>query len=917
MNKAPSLLNYLFMLTVIGLLTACDNGVGTTSNADLNTGDRSYTGPAAKTADIRSFQLNFWQFLKEENRCGQCHGKGQTPTFVNLDDVNKAYSEAVKYTDLENPSDSEFVSKVGGGHQCWLDSLNACATIVEQMISNWATDSNITSARLIQLQAPTHHVLGEFKSFPPDADSPGSNGGPSFEDTVYPLLVGTTPVIANNNCQRCHEEVGPQLPQAPFFASPDVDSAYAAARSKMNLASPAKSRFVERLQQSHNCWTNCPADATTMEDAIDLFAAGITATEVDDTLLTSMAMTLADGVIAAGGNRHESNLFALWEFKTRSGITAYDTSGIEPAIDLTLVKKTPSDDTISWLGSYGLKFNGGRAQALTFDSEKMHTFIQSTGEYAIEAWVVPANVTQPNASIVSYSGSDNSRNFTLTQDMYNYDFYNRIVAVPPEPNGDPALSSGQGDEELVQASLQHVVINYDPETGRSIYINGALVNVADPVTGTSTVSNVWDDGFTLTLGNELSGDRPWQGQLRMLAMHNRTLTQEQVQQNFDVGVGEKYFLLFYIGHRIGIVESYIMFEVSRFDEYSYLFNKPTFINLNPDWTQTSVDIAGMRIGINGKEAVAGQAYANLITSIDGSYDPQFGQQLSSLGTIIPLENGPEGDQFFLTFEQIGGTSRTYQEASITVATDPGDPAEPVSADIGVRTFEEINATIAAITGVEITNTGDPGDINSKGVKAVYDNYFQQLPSTEAIDAFLPSHQMAIAQLALTSCSELVEGRGTIPPGSFFPGFDFDQMSQQAFGPPPPSTAVPPYYLDPVPADPSPQQLANRSLIIDPLLARTMNVIAPSNSDNLTSQPDSVVIHDMLGSDQIQTLDAAIPGTDYTSLIDEMLSCKPVVTIPPTSPPATTCIPINSIPRTAQIVKAVCAAAVGGAVMLVQ
>ena len=239
---------------------------------------------------------------------------------------------------------------------------------------------------------------------------------------------------------------------------------------------------------------------------------------------------------------------------------------------------------------------------------------------------------------------------------------------------------------------------------------------------------------------------------------------------------------------------------------------------------------------------------------------------------------------------------------------------PVSADIGVRTFEEINATIAAITGVEITNPG---------VKGVYDNYFQQLPSTEAIEAFLPSHQMAIAQLALTSCSELVEGRGSIPPSTFFPGFNFNQiplsvdqmpLSQDAFGPPPASTAVPPYYPVPATVDPTPAQLVNRSLIINPLLTRAMNVIAPLSSDNLTSQPDSVVIHDMLGSDQTQILDATIANTDYTSLIDQMLSCKP----PKTTPATTTCTPpISSIPRTAQIIKAVCAAAVGGAVMLVQ
>ena len=42
----------------------------------------------------------------------------------------------------------------------------------------------------------------------------------------------------------------------------------------------------------------------------------------------------------------------------------------------------------------------------------------------------------------------------------------------------PLLSTGQDNEELAQASLQHIVVNYDPldrlgtGPGRSIYVNG-------------------------------------------------------------------------------------------------------------------------------------------------------------------------------------------------------------------------------------------------------------------------------------------------------------------------------------------------------------------------------------------------------------------------------------------------------------
>jgi len=865
MQKPSPLASLLWTLLLSGLLASCDSSVGTSANPNLNSDESGYRGPPARTEDIRSFQLNFWEFLRQDNRCGQCHGSGQAPTFVDQTDVNKAYSQAIKYAILQDPASSRFVSKVGGGHQCWLESLTACASTIEQMISNWASDSNITSSRLIALTAPALRDPGDAKSFPPDANTPS---GSSFAETVYPLLTGALPVFTDNNCQNCHEESRPQLPQAPFFGSMSVASAYAAARSKMNIDTPENSRFVERLEQQHNCWSDCPDDVITMTNAIRAFADGIEPTPVDTTLKTSKALGISDGIVASGGSRHESNLIALWEFKTRQEAIAYDTSGVEPAINLALI--SDANGSVTWLSNYGLDFQGGRAQALTFDSEKLHNFIQSTGEYAVEAWVLPANVSQMNSNIVSYSGSDNARNFTLGQHMYNYELYNRVVSDPAEPNGEPFLSTGANNEELAQSSLQHVVANYDPIAGRSIYVNGVLVDVTDPVPGVTTINGVWNDGYTLILGNELSGERPWHGHLRMLAIHNRTLSPAQIQQNFDVGVGEKYFLLFYIGHRIGIAESYIMFEVSQYDDYSYLFNKPTFINLDPDWNPVSIPIKGMRIAINGKEALAGQAYANLDVSVGSNYDAQFGELLSPLGTIIPLEKGAGSDEFFLTFELIGVQARTYSEAIPTVPNDPLDPVAPVESDIGVRTFEEINATIAGITGVSV---------NNPEVSRVYGIYIQQLPAVETIDAFLPSHQMAVAQLALTSCSELVNAEraaelaGAGPDYFDYANFSFTTPAQTAF-----------------------DTEAERNAVVLPLLAAVMNVDADLSSNNLTSQPAQAEITDLLSSPNQQFLE----GRAYDSLITRMLSDN-----------------VDGPDRTAQIVKAVCAATVGGAVMLVQ
>ena len=99
-----------------------------------------------------------------------------------------------------------------------------------------------------------------------------------------------------------------------------------------------------------------------------------------------------------------------------------------------------------------------------------------------------------------------------------------------------------------QAALQHVVMTYSPVEGRRIYVNGVYTGDVDAQGGGSLAD--WDDTFALVLGNETSTNRQWEGVLRIVAIHNRALTPTQIQQNFDAGVGEKYFMLFNVSHLV-------------------------------------------------------------------------------------------------------------------------------------------------------------------------------------------------------------------------------------------------------------------------------------------------------------------------------------------------------------------------------
>ena len=108
-------------------------------------------------------------------------------------------------------------------------------------------------------------------------------------------------------------------------------------------------------------------------------------------------------------------------------------------------------------------------------------------------------------------------------------------------NGTPVLLDRATTTDA-QAALQHVVMTYGPVEGRRIYVNGVFTGDVD-AQGGGTLAD-WDDTFALVLGNETSNNRQWEGVLRLVAIHNRALTPPQIQQNFDAGVGEKYFMLF-------------------------------------------------------------------------------------------------------------------------------------------------------------------------------------------------------------------------------------------------------------------------------------------------------------------------------------------------------------------------------------
>jgi hypothetical protein len=776
----PVTVPFLLAAMTALLLGACSGGAPTTQSPNLQATAQvdTYSGPPPGSADVQAFETNLWVNISPSSRCGNCHkAGGQSPMFARSDDINQAYSAALTVVNLSQPDTSLMVQKVGGGHNCWLSSPQACADILTTWISNWASGGNGSAVGTqIPLTAPPSQTVGATKVFPADPTL--------FSTTVYPVV--------EQYCSRCHSDTA-STPQSPYFASSNLALAYSYAQPEISLNTPNSSTFYIRLaQQSHNCWgnpVNCPASAAVMLAAIQAFANGIAVTPVDPTLIVSKALTLTQGTVASGANRYDAHDIAKWEFKEGTGSTAYDTSGIDPGMDLTL-----SGDA-AWVGGWGISFTtNGRAQASTATSSKLTSKLSASGQYTVELWVNAANVTQTKAYMASYSGGDTLRNFTMAQDAFQYEAFARSSVT--SLNGAPSLLTN-ANNQLAQAALQHVVMTYTPTQGRQLFVNGVFTGDVDSSTGGAI--NNWDNSFAFLLGNETSGDHPWQGSVRFAAVHDAALTLQQIQQNYAAGVGASYYLLFDVSSLINTPQSYIMFTASQYDSYSYLFYRPTFINLNPAFKPTSpIQISGIRIGVNGAEVPVDQAYIPLSVNIDSAdYSPTTGQLLSPLGTVIPVQNGPASDQFFLTFAQIGTNTRAYTTPT-PVAPAPVDL--PASSDIGVRVFNEVNSTMATLSTVPAT---------TPAVSTTYQSVETGLPTVYNIQSVSSGAQIASAQLAMQYCQALVSDP-TLGP-AFFPGMSFNAPPSAAFG-----------------------STAGMDLVVQPLIN---NMIG----GNLASQPTSTAV----------------------------------------------------------------------------
>ena len=171
-------------LLVLAALAGCSSsGPATTANpVTAAPSAQAYTGPAPENADVQAFKINLWQNIEGADKCGGCHhAGGQSPQFARSDDINLAYQAANTVVNLTQPSQSQMVLKVAGGHNCWLASAGACADTLTVWIQNWAGE-NAVGGTQIKLVPPPSQTVGPSKTFP--------TSSAAFASTIWqPVLV--------------------------------------------------------------------------------------------------------------------------------------------------------------------------------------------------------------------------------------------------------------------------------------------------------------------------------------------------------------------------------------------------------------------------------------------------------------------------------------------------------------------------------------------------------------------------------------------------------------------------------------------------------------------------------------------------------------------------------------------------------
>ena len=222
--------------------------------------------------------------------------------------------------------------------------------------------------------------------------------------------------------------------------------------------------------------------------------------------------------------RAAEGLVALFLFDRGKGSTIDDVSGVDPPIKLHITDA----NKISWAkDENAIEITGNSMIVSEGNADKLLNNMRDHKELSIEAWFSPDNLKQDGpARIISMSTNPYQRNFTLGQ--IGEDIAFRLRTTETDQNGMPELNT---QKHILTQKPIHIVATYDGSS-KKLYINGNLHSESQQIDG--DFSN-WDS-YPLVIGNEFTGDRPWQGKLYLVGIYNHALKLDEIIRNYEAGL---------------------------------------------------------------------------------------------------------------------------------------------------------------------------------------------------------------------------------------------------------------------------------------------------------------------------------------------------------------------------------------------
>jgi hypothetical protein len=221
-------------------------------------------------------------------------------------------------------------------------------------------------------------------------------------------------------------------------------------------------------------------------------------------------------------------LQALYSFDAGTGGVVQDQSGVGAPMDLLIA----DTNACHWLPG-ALSIVSPTRIATRGPASKLIDACRATNEITVEAWIRPSDLQQDGpARIVTLSEGPYERNFTLGQGLWGSQpkdvFDVRLRTSSTDLNGKPSTTTPQGS---ARADLVHLAFTRNQRGDVRIFVDGRVVETGRAA---GDFSN-WSPTSAFLLGNEAGADRSWLGAFHLLAVYDRSLSESEIEHNFNQG----------------------------------------------------------------------------------------------------------------------------------------------------------------------------------------------------------------------------------------------------------------------------------------------------------------------------------------------------------------------------------------------